>query len=187
MCGSRKGCGREEKGQGRLVEKQRGWMAARFADAGAREGLCCLSLGETLNHSREGMELPHILCHSKGKTGNHPPQALGDIYWDREEVSLAKFTAGKKTTTKLPILINSNISSFLPVRIPFPHAILDTSLYRTAPLSRFTLKSPCLHFYSLVAPAPPRSYCIFSDRKSKQEAARLTEEETHATFSFYLP
>lgn len=130
------------------------------------------------------MELPHILYHRKSQV-KHVPQAHGDIYWDREDVLSSKFTARKRTTKKISaILINSN-RSYLPMTTPFSNAILHTSLYRTAPFLCFALKSPCLHFCSLVAPASIWGYGVFSDRKQKQVGARLIEEEGHATF--YLP
>lgn len=138
------------------------------------------------------MELPHILCHRKGQVKQviicprHLviSTGMGKKFYCQNKTTEIK---QQKTTTKLPILINSNISYFLPITTPFSHAILHTSLYRRAPFLCFTLKSPCLRFCSFVAPAFVWGYSIFSDRKHKRGAARLTEEETHATFSFYLP
>lgn len=44
---------------------------------------------------------PYFVSQRKtGKTGNHLPQVLGDIYWGREDILSSKFTAGKKTRTK---------------------------------------------------------------------------------------
>lgn len=86
------------KGSGVAGRETVSWMAVWFTDTGARKGICCSNLAETLCHLKEGYRASSYFVPQKGtgKTGNHLPQALGDIYCNREEVLSSKCSAGKK-------------------------------------------------------------------------------------------